>query len=141
MASRRVYEHRKVQAVGWSILTLRRRLPHFDMDIVQEQIMNELVAQDFQYVVVLMDRIENNVANSRKVEQPSRNYFQFLFELCCRVRRLSCETEDWLWNRKWCNGSSAMYISTRCRSTQVWVISGEPKDWGLVGILQKKQLF
>ena len=64
------------------------------MDIVQEQIMNELVAQDFQYVVVLMDRIENNVANSRKVEQPSRNYFQFLFELCCRVRRLSCETED-----------------------------------------------
>ena len=53
-----------------------------------------LVAQDFQYVVVLMDGVENNVANSRKVEQPSRNYFQSLFELCCRVRRLSSETED-----------------------------------------------
>ena len=44
-----------------------------------------LVAQDFQYVVVLMDGVENNVANSRKVEQPSRYYFKFLFELCCRV--------------------------------------------------------
>ena len=27
-------------------------------------------------MVVLMDGVENNVANSRKVEQPSRNYFQ-----------------------------------------------------------------
>ena len=36
-----------------------------------------LVAQDFQYVVVLMYEVENDVANSQKVEQPSRNYFQF----------------------------------------------------------------
>ena len=36
------------------------------------------VAQDFQYVVVLMDGVENDVANSQKVEQLSRNYFQFL---------------------------------------------------------------
>ena len=43
---------------------------------------------------------EINVANSHKVEQPFRNYCHFLFELCCRVRRLSSETEDWLWNRK-----------------------------------------
>ena len=35
------------------------------------------VAQDFQYVVVLMDGVENDVANSQKVEQLSRNYFQF----------------------------------------------------------------
>ena len=36
-----------------------------------------LVAQDFQYLVVLMDGVENNVANSHKVEQPSINYFHF----------------------------------------------------------------
>ena len=45
-------------------------------------------------MVVLMDGFENNVGSSRKVEQPSRYYFQFLFELCCRVRRLSSETGD-----------------------------------------------
>ena len=51
----------------------------------------------------------------------------------CPVKlRTDCGTE---------NCSYAMYISTRCRSRQVWVISCEPKDWGLVGILQKKQLF
>ena len=60
------------------------------MDVGQEQIVNELSGPGF----VLMDGVENNVANSRKVEQPSRNYFQFLFELCCRVRRLSSETGD-----------------------------------------------
>ena len=37
---------------------------------------------------------KNNVAYSHKVKQPSRNYCQFLFELCCRARRLSCETAD-----------------------------------------------
>ena len=52
-----------------------------------------LVAQDFQYVVVLMDGVENNVVNSRKVEQPSRNYFQFLFELCCRGKK----AVQWNW--------------------------------------------
>ena len=34
------------------------------------------------------------VANSYKVKQPSRNYCQFLFELCGRAKRLSNETED-----------------------------------------------
>ena len=34
-----------------------------------------LVAQDFQYLVVLMDGVENNVANSHKVEQPSKKLF------------------------------------------------------------------
>ena len=64
------------------------------MDVGQEQIVNELSGPGFPILGVLMDGVENNVANSRKVEQPSRYYFQFLFELCCRVRRLSSETGD-----------------------------------------------
>ena len=38
--------------------------------------------------------VSGTVGNSHKVEQLSRNYRQFLFELCCRVRRLSSEIED-----------------------------------------------
>ena len=64
------------------------------------------------------------------------------FYLNCVAGLIGCpgKLRTKLWNRKWCNGSYEMYISTRCRSTQVWVISGETKDLGLVGILQKKQL-
>ena len=57
------------------------------------------VAQDFQYVVVLMDGVENDVANSQKVEQLSRNYFQFLncvagLEGCPVKLRTDCGTEN-----------------------------------------------
>ena len=47
---------------------------------------------------------------------------------------LSCQLR-----RHFCN--YATYISTRCRSTQEWVISGKPNDWKLEGILQKKQVY
>ena len=46
-----------------------------------------------------MDRVENDVANSQKVEQPSRNYFQFLncvagLEGCPVKLRTDCGTEN-----------------------------------------------
>ena len=50
-------------------------------------------------MVVLMDGVENDVANSQKVEQPSRNYFQILncvagLEGCPVKLRTDCGTEN-----------------------------------------------
>ena len=50
-------------------------------------------------MVVLMDGVENDVANSQKVEQLSRNYFQFLncvagLEGCPVKLRTDCGTEN-----------------------------------------------
>ena len=50
-------------------------------------------------MVVLMDGVENDVANSQKVEQPSRNYFQFFncvagLEGCPVKLKTDCGTEN-----------------------------------------------
>ena len=53
-----MYEHWKIQVVGWSIWTLRRRLPYIlTWTLSRNRPWMSLVAQDLQYVVVIMDGV------------------------------------------------------------------------------------